>query len=82
MYTFGLFQRFSFQLLSLLPPPETAVSVFKYSNDLPSCKKSEKKDQFLRKCQTDRWTDRQSDRKTDTSDFMGSSVGWGFQTIQ
>ena len=49
MYTFGLFQRFSFQLLSLLPPPETAVSVFKYSNDLPSCKKSEKKDQFLRK---------------------------------
>ena len=49
MYTFGLFQRFSFQLLSLLPPPETAVSVFKYSNDLPSCKKSEKKDQFQRK---------------------------------
>ena len=78
MYTFGLFQRFSFQLLSLPPPPETAVSVFKYSNDLPSCKISEKNDQLLRKCQTDRWTD----RKADTSDFMGPSVGWGFQTIQ
>ena len=44
--------------------PGKSLSVFRYSNYLPSCKKSEKTDdQFLKKIAklTDRWTDKPPD---------------------
>ena len=70
-------------------PGKKALSVFKYSNYLTLCKKSEKtNDPFLRKMpdrQTDRQTDRQADgqtdrqtdRQTDNSDFIRLPVGQG-----
>ena len=55
------------------------LSVFRYSNYLLSCQKSEKTiEPFLRKTpdgQTDWWTDRQ----TDNGNFIGPSVGWVFK---
>ena len=57
------------------------LSLFRYSNYLPLCQKSEKTNElFLRKMpnwRTDRQTDTQTDRKTDNSDFRGPSVGQG-----
>ena len=47
-----------------------ALSVFKYSSYLPSCKKSEKTNElFLRKTQTDGRMDRRPDRQTNKGDF-------------
>ena len=41
------------------------LSVFKYSNYVPSTQKSENTNEpFLRKCRTDGQTDRQTDRQT------------------
>ena len=55
------------------PEKKKALSVFKYSNYLPLCQKSEKTNEaFLRKI-PNCWTDRQ----TDNSDFLGPSVGQG-----
>ena len=53
-----------------------ALSVLKYSNYLPSCKKSEKKlmTHSWDKCQTDKATDRQ----TDKGDFIGLLVERGY----
>ena len=51
------------------------LSVFKYSNHLPSQKKSEKtKKHSWVTCRTDRRTDRQTNKQIDNSDFIGSSV--------
>ena len=54
-----------------------ALSVFKYSNNLPLCQKLEKNNQpFLRKManwRTDRWTDNQTERRG----FIGSFVRRG-----
>ena len=49
-----------------------AMSVFRYSNYLSLCQKSEKTiEQFLRKT-PNWWTDRQTDRATDKNDFKAS----------
>ena len=39
---------------------------------------------FLTKIpQTDGWTERRTDRRTDNSDFIGPSIGWGFnETVE
>ena len=57
---------------------EGAQSVFKYSNYLPLCKKSEETgNSFLRKNVelTDGQTDRQTDKQTDTHTGNGSFIG-------
>ena len=54
------------------------LSVFKYSNYIPSCKKSRKADE---KCQTDRWADSQRERKTENSDFIEPSAGQGSKNV-
>ena len=57
---------------------EGAQSVFKYSNYLPLCKKSEETgNSFLRKNfeLTDGQTDRQTDKQTDTHTGNGSFIG-------
>ena len=57
---------------------EGAQSVFKYSNYLPLCKKSEETgNPFLRKNVelTDGQTDRQTDKQTDTHTGNGSFIG-------
>ena len=46
--------------------------VFKYSKYLPSCRKSETLIEL-----TDRQKDRRTDGQTDSSDFIGPSVGRG-----
>ena len=57
-----------------------ALPVFKYSNYLPSCQKSEKKlmSHSWEKCWTDWWVDRQidrqTDRQTDNGDYIGPST--------
>ena len=52
---------------------KTGLSVFRYSNYLTLCQKSEKAiGQSLRK--TLNW---QTNRQTDNGDFVGPSVGWG-----
>ena len=54
------------------------VSVFKYSNYLPSCQKSEKTNMpFLRKMLNWRMDGQTDGRKTDNHDFVGPSVGRG-----
>ena len=51
------------------------LSVLKYSNYPPSCKKSEKtNDLFLREMPTDGQPPRQPDRQTN-GDFIGLSIG-------
>ena len=56
------------------PGKTNALSVFKYSNYLLSCQKSEKANEpFFKK----KRTDAQIDRQTDNSDFIGPSKGWG-----
>ena len=51
---------------------------YKYSNYLPSCKKSEKTNElFLRKMPN--W---QTDGQTDNSYFIGPSVGWGSNKLK
>ena len=56
---------------------EIALSVFKYSNYLASCKKSEKtNDLFLAK------NAELTDRKTKKGNFIGPSVGRGSNNMQ
>ena len=63
------------------PEKKKALSVFKYSNYLLPCQKSEKTNEpFLRKMPTwqmERQMDRQTDGQTDNSDFIGPSIDWG-----
>ena len=49
-----------------------ALSVFKYSNHLLSCQKSEKAE----------ITEGQTDRRTDNGDFIGYSIGWLVQLLK
>ena len=56
-------------------PGKKALSVFKYSNYLPSCPKSEKTNMiFLRKMLT---MDRQTEGRTNNHDYVEPSVGRG-----
>ena len=58
-------------------PRKNPLSVFKYSNYLPSCKKSEKTNvPFLRKM-LKWWMGRQVEGQTDNHNFVGPSLGWG-----
>ena len=59
-------------------PGKRALTVFKYSNRLPSCQKSEKLIcHSWGKCWTDGWMDRQTEWQTDNHDFVRPSVGRG-----
>ena len=54
------------------------LSVFKYSNYLPSCQKFEKtNEQFLRKIAISKKNAERTDGQTENVDFIGLSVGRG-----